>query len=128
VQPRNYETKLLRVSPRVHGVELTGGRPGDGLRLTNDTSHDVTVLGYDGEPYLRVGPRGVFENTRSPATYLNRSRVPTSKPPKPRRLECAARVAKGVVEHDDDLARPPRPLHGERRSRRACSATRRSVA
>ena len=31
------------------------------------------MLGYDGEPYLRVGPRGVFENTRSPATYLNRS-------------------------------------------------------
>jgi hypothetical protein len=82
VQPRNYETKLLRVSPRVHGVELTVVDLGDGLRLTNDTSHDVTVLGYDGEPYLRVGPRGVFENTRSPATYLNRSRVPTTKPPK----------------------------------------------
>ena len=81
VQPRNYETKLLRVSPRVHGVELTVVDLGDGLRLTNDTPHDATVLGYDREPYLRVGPRGVFENTRSPATYLNRSRIPTSKPP-----------------------------------------------
>jgi hypothetical protein len=81
VQPRNYETMLLRVNPRVHGIELTVVDLGDGLRLTNDTPHDVTVLGYDREPYLRVGPRGVFENTRSPATYLNRSRIPTSKPP-----------------------------------------------
>jgi hypothetical protein len=39
------------------------------------------VLGYDNEPYLRVGPHGVFENTRSPATYLNRSTTLTSKPP-----------------------------------------------
>jgi hypothetical protein len=40
------------------------------------------VLGYDSEPYLRVGRKGVFENTRSPATYLNRSTTITSKPPK----------------------------------------------
>jgi hypothetical protein len=82
VQPRNYETKLLRVAPQVPGVELTVVDLGDRLQLTNDTPHDVIVLGYDGEPYLRVGPRGVFENSRSPATYLNRSNIPTSKPPK----------------------------------------------
>jgi hypothetical protein len=82
VQPRNYETKLLGVSPHVPGVELTVVDLGDGLQLANDTPHDVIVLGYDSEPYLRVGPRGVFENIRSPATYLNRSRVPTNKPPK----------------------------------------------
>jgi hypothetical protein len=82
VQPRNYETKLLRVAPRLAGVELTVVDLGDNLQLQNTSSHDVTVLGYDGEPYLRVGPRGVFENRRSPATYLNRTRIPTSKPPK----------------------------------------------
>jgi hypothetical protein len=82
VQPRNYESKLLDVAPHVRGVELTVVDLGDRLQLTNHTTNDVTVLGYDGEPYLRVGPRGVFENTRSPATYLNRSRTPTSEPPK----------------------------------------------
>ncbi|MEX1008620.1 MAG: hypothetical protein WD271_12360 [Acidimicrobiia bacterium] len=89
VQPRNDETKLLRVAPHIPGVELTVVDLGDGLQLTNDTPHDVIVLGYDGEPYLRVGPRGVFENTRSPATYLNRSRIPMSKPPK--RADSSAR-------------------------------------
>ena len=32
------------------------------------------MLGYNKEPYLRVGTDGVFENRRSPATYLNASR------------------------------------------------------
>jgi hypothetical protein len=82
VQPRNYETKLLRVEPHIVGVQLAVVDLGDNLQLRNSTRVDVVVLGYDGEPYLRVGPRGVFENLRSPATYLNRSRIPSSKPPK----------------------------------------------
>jgi hypothetical protein len=82
VQPRNYETTLLRVQPHIPGVELEVVDLGDRLQLTNTTRDDVTVLGYDGEPYLRVGPRGVFENRRSPATYLNRSLVPSKPAPK----------------------------------------------
>ncbi len=80
-EPRNYETTLTRVQPDVRGVHVEVVDLGDRLRLTNDTGRDVIVLGYDGEPYLRVGPRGVFENRRSPATYLNRSRVPDAPPP-----------------------------------------------
>jgi hypothetical protein len=55
---------------------------GTKVELTNDGSREVVVLGYDSEPYLRVGPNGVFENRRSPATYLNRSTTITSAPPK----------------------------------------------
>lgn len=51
-------------------VVETGSR----LELTNSTKDEVLVIGYLDEPYLRVGPEGVFENTRSPATYLNVSR------------------------------------------------------
>ena len=81
VQPRNYETTLLRVEPRIPGVDLRVVDLGDALELTNTTRDDVVVRGYDSEPYLRVGPRGVFENRRSPATYLNRTLVPNTKPP-----------------------------------------------
>jgi hypothetical protein len=80
-EPTNYETTLTRVQPAVRGVDVEVIDLGDRLRLTNDTGRDVVVLGYDGEPYLRVGPRGVFENRRSPATYLNRSRVPDARAP-----------------------------------------------
>jgi hypothetical protein len=45
---------------------------GGQLELTNLSPQDVLVLGYRLEPYLRVGPDGVFENQRSPSTYTNR--------------------------------------------------------
>jgi hypothetical protein len=71
--PTNYETTLAGLSPTVAAIDLEVVDLGTKLQLTNHTQHDVTVLGYDKEPYLRVGPRGVFRNTRSPATYANRS-------------------------------------------------------
>jgi hypothetical protein len=82
VEPRNYETTVLQVSPSLPGVELSVVDLGDRLSLANGSGEDVVVLGYDDEPYLRVGPRGVFENRRSPAVYLNRSLVPTTRPPR----------------------------------------------
>jgi hypothetical protein len=44
------------------------------LAVTNTSDRELTVLGYDGEPYLRVGPEGVWRNRRSPAAYLNQDR------------------------------------------------------
>jgi hypothetical protein len=82
IQPRNYESVLLRVAPRIPGVELSVVDLGDRLSLTNTSNRSVVVLGYDGEPYLRVGPHGVFQNRRSPATYLNTALIPTRRPPK----------------------------------------------
>lgn len=80
--PTNYETQLQRVSPGVPGLDIEVVDLGTKVQLTNRTAHDVVVLGYDGEPYLRVGPGGVYENVRSPATYLNRSTTITGAPPK----------------------------------------------
>jgi hypothetical protein len=80
--PTNYETTLVGMTPRVPRLQLEVVDLGTKLQLTNDTAHDATVLGYDDEPYLRVGAHGVFENTRSPATYLNKSFTLQGAPPK----------------------------------------------
>jgi hypothetical protein len=81
LKPTNYETVLEGVRPRVPGVRVKVVDLGTNVELTNRGPTDVVVLGYDREPYLRVGRRGVFQNQRSPATYLNRSTTITSRPP-----------------------------------------------
>ena len=74
IKPSNFETTVDSTAPRVPGLAVRPIDLGNELELRNHTGVDVVVLGYQGEPYLRVGPRGVFENRRSPATYLNRTR------------------------------------------------------
>jgi hypothetical protein len=70
----NFETRLLSVRPAVPGLTMRVVDVGSRFELRNTSGQDAVVLGYQGEPYLRVGPEGVFENQRSPATYLNASR------------------------------------------------------
>ncbi len=74
IKPSNFETTVDGTTPRVSGLTVRAIDLGNELELRNDTGADVVVLGYQGEPYLRVGPRGVLENSRSPAAYLNRTR------------------------------------------------------
>jgi hypothetical protein len=81
VTSTNYRTRLLAVRPVMPGVTIKVIEAGSRLELTNRTSSEVVVLGYQGEPYLRVGPDGVFENQKSPATYLNVSRKGAPEPP-----------------------------------------------
>ena len=47
---------------------------GDELELVNETTTEVVVPGYYDEPYLRIGPDGVWRNANSPATYINLDR------------------------------------------------------
>jgi hypothetical protein len=86
VEASNYETRVEAVTPSARGLEVTSVDLGNELELRNETRADVMVPGYQGEPYLIVGPRGAFENRRSPAVYLNRTRdgktpVPSSADP-----------------------------------------------
>jgi hypothetical protein len=78
----DYRTRLVAVTPRVPGVEVRVVENGARLELHNRTDHEVAVLGYSGEPYLRITPDGVFANTRSPATYLNQTLDGKTTPPR----------------------------------------------
>ena len=44
------------------------------LQVDNSSRAEITIAGYEGEPYLRIGPDGVFVNRNSPARYLNEDR------------------------------------------------------
>ena len=70
----NYRTTVTLIEPDVEGVSARVIDAGSRLELTNRTDARVIVHGYQGEPYLRIGPDGVFENRRSAATYLNTTR------------------------------------------------------
>ncbi|MDQ3709553.1 MAG: hypothetical protein M3387_09700, partial [Actinomycetota bacterium] len=51
------------------------------LEVSNRGHAELVVPGYQGEPYLRVAPGGVWENRNSPAAYLNDDRYATTPVP-----------------------------------------------
>jgi hypothetical protein len=72
VEASDYRARIT-AAPDVAGLRIRV-TAGSFIELTNRASRDVIVEGYEGEPYLRVGRNGVFENRRSPAVYLNATR------------------------------------------------------
>ncbi|MGZ4688574.1 MAG: hypothetical protein ACXWAY_03030 [Acidimicrobiia bacterium] len=81
LQPTNYETTVSGISPPMAGLHARAIDQGTSIELRNTSRHEVVVLGYQGEPYLRLGPSGTWQNARSPAVFLNRSKVPTHSAP-----------------------------------------------
>ncbi|HET9728417.1 MAG TPA: hypothetical protein VFR41_03300, partial [Acidimicrobiia bacterium] len=79
-RPTNFASRVLSVTPAVPGLDVRVVDLGASVELTNHTGHDVVVLGYSNEPYLRVGRDGVFENLNSPSTYINRTTSGTQSP------------------------------------------------
>lgn len=80
LETTDHRAELLGLEPAVADVRVR--LVDDGTRIELDAGrHEVVVLGYEGEPYLRVDADGVFENRRSPATYLNRSLDGETPPP-----------------------------------------------
>jgi hypothetical protein len=70
----NYRSVVMRLEPAVPDLEFRVIDLGARVSLTVHGPHTVVVMGYEGEPFLRVDRRGVWQNMRSPATYLNRDR------------------------------------------------------
>jgi hypothetical protein len=67
----DYRTSVTAVTPSVDGVRVRFVADGSRLELLGDAGHTVEILGYDGEPMLRVGPDGAWRNTRSPSLYVD---------------------------------------------------------
>jgi hypothetical protein len=74
VSATNLHTHLRSVTPHTPGLEVKVVEAGSRLQVENRTGKELLVLGYKDEPYLRIGPEGVFQNKLSPATYINRTR------------------------------------------------------
>ena len=73
--PGDYASEVTSIDPQVDTieVEVVGGDSFLWLEVAAGT--EVVVVGYDGEPFLRVLPDGTVEqNANSPATYLNDDR------------------------------------------------------
>jgi hypothetical protein len=85
----NYRTEVRGIDPPIPGVTARVVDRGNQIELTNHGAEEITVLGYQNEPYLRIGPGGVFENERSPSTFSNRSSAPPARIPS--RYDAAAR-------------------------------------
>jgi len=70
----NYQTRITDVSPADTQLKVSISEIDATIELTWTGPGEVVVIGYEGEPYLRISERGVERNRRSPATYLNLDR------------------------------------------------------
>ncbi len=71
---------IVSVTPRIEGVAasvLPGPLPA--IQLRNDSPRTIEITGRDGQPFARVGPRGVDANINSPTYRDTRSLPPSSK-------------------------------------------------
>lgn len=73
-RPTDYRSSVDAIVPEVRGlrVEILGG---DAFVRLVAGGHRVTIIGYRGEPSVRLSPTGeVEENLSSPSVALNRNR------------------------------------------------------
>ncbi len=77
----NWRSRITGFASPVPGVSIEVIDAGERIQLSNTSDQTVIVVGYESEAYLRVGPDGIFENRRSPATYLNASTSGTASVP-----------------------------------------------
>jgi hypothetical protein len=70
----NYQTTIRSIAPTPAPFTMRVIEAGSRLQVTWKSGDPLVILGYEEDPYLRIGPDGVEENLESSATYINRSR------------------------------------------------------
>jgi hypothetical protein len=68
----NDQATVSTIQPATPGLEVLVRATGL-INLHAPGHGEIIVLGYEGEPYLRVVGDTVYENRHSPSTFLNRS-------------------------------------------------------
>ena len=78
----DYRSVIDKVTPSVPDVTFQVLSYDSYLQLLDQHGHEVTIYGYENEPYARILRDGTVQvNQRSPATYLNDSRFATTQVP-----------------------------------------------
>lgn len=68
----DYRSVIRRVTPSVPGVSFQVIEYDADIQLLDQHGHEVTIYGYEGEPYARIlRDQTVQVNRRSPAFYMN---------------------------------------------------------
>ncbi len=70
----DYRIEVIGFEGDSTGVEVRPVELGNRMELVRTTADEVQIVGYEGEPYLRLDAGGVFENLNSPAHYINLDR------------------------------------------------------
>lgn len=78
----NYRSEITAVRPATDGLNVQVLNFDDSLRLTNRSGKHLLVMGYEDEPYARIGADGTVElNRNSTAYYLNDDRFAEAEVP-----------------------------------------------
>jgi hypothetical protein len=75
-----YHSRLVSVSPSVSGARLELVRHGTHVQVTRSGAREVVVLGYQGEPYLKLTADGVYASATSATSYVNEILDPRTRP------------------------------------------------
>ncbi|MGN6274744.1 MAG: LPXTG cell wall anchor domain-containing protein [Solirubrobacterales bacterium] len=71
----NYRSVIKKVTPSIPNVKFQVLNYDSYMQLLDQHGHEVTIYGYEGEPYARILKNGTVQvNERSPALYLNENR------------------------------------------------------
>lgn len=70
----DYRIEVTGFDGNATGIEIRPVELGNRMELVRTTAKEVQILGYEGEPYIRLDADGVFENINSPAHYINLDR------------------------------------------------------
>ncbi len=85
-------TVIDRVSPHPRGLDVQIVRDKAArLEVTNRTGRDYEALSRTGDPFLRIGPRGVFANVNSITWYLSGNPDGVAEPPASAHIGARAR-------------------------------------